>query len=321
MSLRSPVVLMLICVTPTLLFAASGVAPPVMRPAIDGPWWQVAGEPDLGRFTSPDQEPVDFCIWQAADGTWQLWSCIRKTKCGGYGRLLYGWEGQNLTEPNWKPQGIRMEAQTKFGETAGGLQAPFVALHNGTYHMLYGDWENICLATSRDGKQFERQLQPNGKAGLFTEGAGANTRDPFAILIGKTWRVYYTAFPNKQAVVYCRTSPDLRTYGESTSVAFGGRAGIGGSSAECPQVVEHGGRYYLFRTQHYQATGEGPRTCVYSSTDPMNFGINQDRLYFVAELPVAAPEIIRYQGQDYIAALLPSLKGIRVAKLVWTPND
>ncbi len=29
-------------------------------PQIDGDWWQVAGNPDFGEFTSPKQEPVDM---------------------------------------------------------------------------------------------------------------------------------------------------------------------------------------------------------------------------------------------------------------------
>ncbi|MCX5677113.1 MAG: hypothetical protein NTX87_19160 [Planctomycetota bacterium] len=37
-------------------------------------------------------------------------------------------------------------------------------------------------------------------------------------------------------------------------------------------------------------------------------------------LPVAALEIIEYDGQTYIASLLPSLKGIRIAKLEWGPS-
>ena len=118
-------------------------------------------------------------------------------------------------------------------------------------------------------------------------------------------------------MVYCRTSPDLKNWSESKVVAFGGRAGVGPYDAECPQVVKHNGKYYLFRTQKY---GENSRTCVYCSDDPMNFGINQDRKYFVCELPIAAPEIIQIDGQDYVAALLPSLKGIQIAKLGWKPR-
>jgi hypothetical protein len=46
-------------------------------PQIDGEWWPVASNPDLGQYTSDRQQPVDFAIWQARDGTWQIWSCIR----------------------------------------------------------------------------------------------------------------------------------------------------------------------------------------------------------------------------------------------------
>ena len=69
---------------------------PVLMPRIDGPWWTVAGDPDLGGLTSPDQQPVDFAVWQAVDGTWQLWSCIRNTLCGGKTRLFHRWEGRPL---------------------------------------------------------------------------------------------------------------------------------------------------------------------------------------------------------------------------------
>ena len=48
----------------------------------------------------------------------------------------------------------------------------------------------------------------------------------------------------------------------------------------------------------------------------MDFGIDDDR-FLVGTLPVAAPEIIEYDGQTYIASLLPSLVGIRIAKMGW----
>lgn len=38
-----------------------------LMPQIDGEWWTVAGDPDLGDLTSPKQQPVDFAIWQAAE--------------------------------------------------------------------------------------------------------------------------------------------------------------------------------------------------------------------------------------------------------------
>src|SRR5688572_28147541 len=100
-------------------------------PQIDGPWWKVAGNPDLGKYTAAGQQPVDFAIWQAADSSWQIWSCIRHTRCGGRTRLFHRWQGRNLTDTAWQPMGISMEADTAFGEILGCLQAPYVIKENG----------------------------------------------------------------------------------------------------------------------------------------------------------------------------------------------
>jgi hypothetical protein len=51
------------------------------------------------------------------------------------------------------------------------------------------------------------------------------------------------------------------------------------------------------------------------------FGINQDDRYFLCTLPVAAPEIVLYKGDYYIAALNEgALDGIRIAKLKWVKS-
>lgn len=285
----------------------------MLKPRIGGEWWNIASDPDLGELTNPKQQPVDFAVWQAADGTWQLWSCIRGTNAEGNSRLFYRWEGQNLRDPNWRPMGIAMEADPSCGETPGGLQAPYVLSHKGTYLMFYGDWENICLATSVDGRSFQRRLLPSGKCGMFSEGTGWNTRDPMTIRIDNTWYCYYTAFPQNQGAVYCRTSEDLINWSDSKMVAFGGSAGTGPYSSECPFVVQHeSGSYYLFRTQRY---GEDAQTSIYISDDPLYFGIDDGRL--VCRLPIAAPEIVRHDDRYFIACLLPDLKGIRMAELDW----
>ena len=312
---------MKLSVTLAILFcsvAALG-ADPVLVPRIDGPWWQVAGDPDLGKYTAPKQQPVDFAIWQAADGTWQIWSCIRNTKCGGKTRLFHRWEGPRITDTDWRPMGVAMEADAAFGETPGGLQAPHVVKIGSEYVMFYGDWENICKAKGVDGKTFARQLQPNGRAAMFTEGLGNNARDVMVIRAGKLWHAYYTAYPDKLGADYVRTSKDLNTWSASKKVAFGGAAGTGPFSAECPFVYYHkaSGYYYLFRTQHY---GQKAQNSIYRSKDPMNFGVNDDR-FLVGTLPVAAPEIVEHEGQLYIAALLPSLKGIQIAKLKFVPKQ
>jgi len=292
---------------------------PVMKPEIQGEGWTIAGDPDLGARTDPRQQPVDFAIWQAADGSWQLWSCIRGTRCGGNTRLFHRWEGGQLTDPNWKPMGVVMEARPELGETPGGLQAPFVTQIDGLYHLFYGDWEHLCVATSEDGKDFQRRLNADGRTGLFGEVRGSNTRDPMALRIGDRWHCYYTAHPEKRGAVCCRTSSDTRQWSESRLVAFGGAAGTNFTSAECPFVVELSpGEFYLFRTQRY---GKDAISRVYHSRDPLDFGVNHDAAHLVCSLPVAAPEIFRHEGRWFMASLLPSLKGIQVARLEWKPKE
>jgi hypothetical protein len=312
-----PVTLWLTLILASLVHPASGE--PILVPVIDGPWWQVAGDPDLGEYTRENQQPVDFGVWQAADGTWQLWSCIRGTGCGGNSRLFYRWEGQKLTDEHWKPMGIAMEARADLGETPGGLQAPHVVRHEGVYHMAYGDWVNICFATSRDGKTFERVIQPNGKTGVFSEGPGCNARDAMLIQIDGLWYCYYTAYPQDIGYGFCRTSPDLKTWSHSSVVSYGGRVGPQKWQNECPHVVEaEPGVFYYFRNQFY---GQRARNWVYRSNNPLNFGIDEDSK-LVRNWRLAAPEIIVHEGQYYIAALMDNLKGIQIARMKWveTPS-
>ena len=301
--------------------AGSGsLAKPALRPEIEGPWWQVAGDPDLGEFKSPGQQPVDFALWQAKDGTWQIFSCIRNTKCGGNTRLFYRWEAKNLTDKNWAPMGIAMQAEVTLGEQKGGLQAPHVIKVGEIYYMFYGDWTRICLAKSNDGRNFTRVLNENRQPDLFS-GPYNNTRDAMVLVVGRKYYCYYTGhlMDKNLGADFCRTSQDLRHWSEPIMVAAGGRAGGTRYSAECPHVVyrQDTGLYYLFRTQRY---GKNNISSIYASPDALKFGVNDDR-FFIGTLPVAAPEIVEYKRQYYIAALLPNLKGIRLAKLKWIPIE
>jgi len=282
-----------------------------LAPQIVGDFWQVASSPDLGAYDNrPDQQVVDFAIWQAVDGSWQLWSCIRFTKVGGYTRLFYRWEGQNLTDSSWEPKGIAMMADPALGETPGGLQAPYVIRVGDTWHMFYGDWAHIGHAISTDGKAFTRVIQPDGKTGLFSE--GPNTRDPMMFVAPGQYRLYYTT---SAGVDFVRTSTDLRAFGPSKIVARGGSAGVDCCSAECPFVAQPvaGGDYFLFRTQRY---GADAQTSVYRSPDPFDFGIDDDSR-LVGRLPIAAPELIQANGRWYLAALRGDLQGIQIARLEW----
>lgn len=315
--------LILAVLVPLLYLCCATVAKPgtVMVPEIDGAWWRVAGNPDLGDYTTAGQQPVDFAVWQAHDGTWQLSSCIRKTNCGGNTRLFHRWQGRNLTDTDWKPMGIAMEADTTLGEQKGGLQAPHVIKVADTYYMFYGDWQRICLAKSADGKNFTRVLNESGQPDLFT-GPWENMRDPMVLPHNGKYYCYYMGHLNGEkqiGAIFARVSTDLKTWSPPPIVAYGGRAGNYRWSAECPHVIYRPEEklFYLFRTQRY---GPNNITSIYASPDPLDFGINDDK-YFVTTLPVAAPEIIQYKDQYYIAALLPNIKGIRIAKLKWTPIE
>lgn len=291
-----------------------------LRPQIASQWWPVALNPDLGPLTSDRQQVVDFGIWQAKDGSWQLWSCIRHTKEPGHSRLFYRWEGQQLTQPYWEPKGVAMHAEIAYGEQPGGLQAPFVTVIDGVFYMFYGGWDVICLATSRDGKDFVRTLTADGKSILFGPPDGyGNPRDPMVIRIVDRWYCYFTAHTREAGAVFCRTSKDLMNWSDVIIVARGGRAGSGSYSAECPFVVEpRPGEFYLFRTQRY---GVNAQTSVYRSNNPLDFGLDNDQAHFVCTLPIAAPEIIFHQNTWYIAALMPSLSGIQIACLEWVSGN
>ena len=220
--------------------------------------------------------------------------------------------------------GIAMMADPNFGETEGGLQAPFVLREGSDYYMFYGDWEHIAMAKSKDGKTFARQLMPDGKSGMFGEGAGDNTRDPMVIKSNNLYYIYYTAYPDDHGFDFARISKDLVHWSAPTKVAYGGSGGSGKYSAECPFVYyeKTSGYYYLLRNQYYghnTHTGQDAQFKVYRSKDPLDFGRDDDS-YLVETMPFAAPEIIESEGNTYIAVLLPSLKGIQIAKLKWVPK-
>ena len=291
------------------------------KPVIESEWQSLTNMPDLGEYNSDHQQPVDFGIWKAKDDTWQLWSCIRSTKIGGNTRLLYRWEGKSLADTAWQPMGIAMVADTTLGETAGGLQAPYVFEEDGVFYTFYGDWNNICLATSEDGKAFTRVLNENGTPALFA-GPLYNARDPMVIKIDGTYYCYYSAHnqhDNKtfgpQGAIYCRTSTDMKAWSKATAVSRGGtpleQTNWYAGDIECPFVVEINGHYVLFRNQLY---GRYSLNTQYSSTDPLDFGDNHDD-YMVGQLHIAAPEIVKEDNQYYVVSLKRRLDGMKIAKL------
>jgi len=289
-------------------------------PVVDGEWWVIAGIPDLGRYNKEGQQPLDFAIWQAADQTWQMVACCRKTGCGGKGRLFHRWQTDSLLSENWTPMGIFMEADPDYGETIGGLQAPNVLQHNGEYFMFYGDWVNIRMARSSDGKGFSRLPITDERGGLCTNHNMISARDPHAMIFGNQIFLYYTGIFPEGGKIMCRVSDNLHSWGDPVIANCGGSGGSGTSDAECPFVVfsEEDRLFYLFRT-HTRKDGEGYETTVFCSRDPLDFGVDSDQ-FKIASLPLEAVRLVRHNGQSYIAALKPDLTGMMMAKMKWAPG-
>jgi beta-xylosidase len=240
---------------------------------------------------------------------------VRFTHAGGMTRLFYRWQGNRITDTKWQPMGVAMQADVTLGETQGGLQAPHVFTHNGVYYMVYGDWVRICLASSTDGKVFQRVRNTRGQPDRFS-GPYNNTRDAMVLRSNGLFFCYSMGSwpsPPHLSAIFCRTSADLAHWSEPMIVSAGGIASTPPSpaDAECPFVVERNGWYYMFRNQIY---GPNALNTQYASRNPLAFGVDDDR-YRIGTLPVAAPEIILSQGQYYIAALNPNLDGIRIARL------
>ncbi|MBN1660117.1 MAG: hypothetical protein JXA93_17080 [Anaerolineae bacterium] len=322
---------------------------PPLRPVLDGPSWIIGPSPYLAGLLpppapgAPPHECVDHCVFQSADGAWHLWGCIRGTSVG---RILYHWEGQSLTLPNWTPTGEIIRVDRHAGESIRDrdgkewIQSPYVVRHNGTYFMFYGGHSTgldaggtpvppsdprmegqICLMTSPDGRTWTRHRDKHGHSRLFV-GPG-ETRDPCVIKIGDTFHLYYAGYHNAdpaQAGVYLRTSPDLLHWSGWQIVHQDPAYGPGPWGTECPHVVKRRTAYYLFRTEHYATA----KTHVFCSQNPADFGAAGDASdkYVAtpggATIAVAAPEIITDRhGRQYITSNHDLLGGTRLFRLRW----
>jgi hypothetical protein len=285
----------------------------IMVPVVDGEPWKICSVPDLGPLNGPDpvrQQVVDHGFFQAGDGSWQCWACIRGTAVG---RILYGWQGESLTGPMFESTGIVVRADSAYGEQVQPeekIQAPFFMRSDTGYYCFYNS-NGLRVMFSKDGCHF-RKIGFNEGSNLVFEQSG---RDVMVLEDGGTYYAYSAVstvtrdnWPGGFIVV--RTSPDLRRWSDYTIVSAGGIAGNGPVSAESPFVLKRNGLYYLFRSS--SITG---RCYVYASDTPYHFGINDDSK-LVTVLPVRAPEIVFDRGIWYISDLA-DFSCIRLCRLVW----
>ena len=284
-----------------------------MTPRLDGPWIQLAGRPQLEKWASPKAEPVDFTIFQADDGSWQLIACVRHTTHPGSGRLLYRWSSPELLQEDWKPEGIFLSSKPGWSHAEGKLQAPF-HVKDGDRHCLFYNSRGCHLMTSEEGIDFE----PYGTEAIFPMGRDVCLLDDREGS-GK-WIAYYTS-PEKginpatrDHTIRARTASDLEGPWSEKAVEIPPLTppppGYLFVYAESPLVVKRGDYYYRFE-----------QLFVYRSKDPLKWQEPPVAMLAPGDpLKRLAPEIVTHDGKDYILAYQwrgDDQRGIYLAPLAW----
>lgn len=280
-----------------------------------GSWRRIAAPPKLERFGSGEEQTVDFTIFPAKDGTWQLISCVRKTSHPGGGRLLYRWEGKSLEDADWAPQGIFRTSDPALGHLDGVLQAPHAVEEDGVVWLFYSSGGARAL-TSRDGKTFEPARSASGDLKFFDMPRDVMLLDRRSK--GGGWIAFFTdivpgQYPErKNHTVSYRTAPKLAGpwSGEKTDigVATPPPPGYVFMYAESPFLLERKGWYYRFEQLNVYASRElrawtGPPVASLAGKNASEF---------------LSPELIEHGGKTYLAAYKDHGKaGIFLTTLSW----
>ena len=286
-----------------------------VTPRLSGPWIKLVGRPQLEKWASDKAEPVDFTVFRADNGRWQLISCIRHTKHPGGTRLLYRWSSSELTREGWRPEGIFLSSNPDWDHSEGRLQAPFHVRDAGQHFLFYNS-RGAHLMTSRDGIRF----QPFGSRAVFPMGRDVCILDDRGQ--SSQWIAYFTS-PEQginaatgDHTIRARTATSLT--GPWSDKAFEippitpPPEGYAFVYAESPLVVNRGGYYFRFE-----------QLDVYRSSDPFKWdGPAVARLAPRDPLKRLAPEIVTHEGRDYLLAYQwrgADPRGIYLAPLAWNP--
>lgn len=316
MSLHQPHVLSTLAILGALASPALAVDMPM--PKIEGDWTRIAAPPELERYAKAGVQAVDFTIFQAADGTWQLVSCIRGTSAPGGGRLLYRWESPSLTQADWTAKGIFKEADPALGHTLGTLQAPYCVRDGDTWWMFCNSNGAQCL-TSTDGKTFTWAVNQQKSGKFFDMGRDVMIFDNRAT--DGQWYAWYTdirksAYPlrNDHTVSYRRAEHLDGRWSASLDVGVLTPDAeldpkYNFADAESPFIIKRGECYY--RWEHMD---------VYASRSLTDWKA-APRVQLVPGRRHAylAPEIVDDHGVSYIAAYGDyGRTGIFIARLGWS---
>ena len=281
---------------------------------IDGSWWRLAAPPTLEKHGTGKEQAVDFTVFPAADGTWQLISCIRNTAFPGSGRLLYRWEGKALTDADWEPRGIFLTSDPALGHREGKLQAPHAVVEDGVTWLFYSS-AGAHAMTSKDGKTFEPAKAADGSFTFFEMPRDLMLFDNRA-RDGK-WYAFFTdiapgKFPErKDNTVSFRTAAKLEgPWSAKTHVGVVSPPpkGYVFANAESPFVFFRDGLYYRFEQLNLLSSRD-----LTAWAGPPVAELNPKPLQYLA------PEVIEHEGRLYVAAYKDHGRaGIFMARLGWS---
>lgn len=140
-------------------------------PQVEGEWWQIVpNAPDVGQWSTGQENACDFAIVRSADAKWHCIACIRGTSHYEQ-RLFFRWEADDLTDTDWKPCGILDVPRGKRGKPMEftSVQAPHPFVHDGKYYLLYNSAKARCII-SDDGRQWRPHVNTDGSQELFAMG-------------------------------------------------------------------------------------------------------------------------------------------------------
>lgn len=291
----------------------------VQTPIIMGEWQHIFNPNDTRLDIDSTWYTNDHCFTLGSDGKWHGYGIIGHAPInpwqGEY--RLFHISADSFDQPKWEDNGYAMEV-VKGVERV--LWAPHVIEHDGVWSMFYNtgnmqesapnyaSWGQLRRADSRDMSHWERHpLNP-----LFSDAGHA--RDSYILKDGDLYYYYYTKTYSEvdlRSCVAVRTSEDLERWSGAQNVHVQPLECDWGGDAESPFVVKRDGVYYLFTCL---AMSGYEKTCVYWSTDPLNFPIEN----LVCELPTHAAEVIKVSDDEwYISNTGWDKKGLFIAKLEW----
>jgi hypothetical protein len=296
--------LRLLAATAALGLAALAIAAPnAPVPSLDGAWWKIAdNSPDISPYTyTPDfdDRTVDFTIFRASDGKWQLVACIRSTTYPGSGRLLYRWEGTtDLTAINWTPKGIFWTSAQTAGTTSGKIQAPHCFKEGIYWYMFWNSTGAAYCLRSTDGKTFANHTAYNGSLQFYQVSRDTMVFDDRTGVTGK-WIAYFLDNKPDGSGGYMVSRQASALEGPwSAQITVVNDTG----KAESPFVFKRGDWYYLMK-----------QLTPHASADPLKF----DAASAFAAMGSGryATEILLVDGQYYVAGYG---NGVWISKLKWS---